>query len=257
MTVDELRFLPLETNSAFENMAIDESIMNSMRDGNVPPTFRLYRWKPSAVSIGTFQGMSEEVDLAYCKRKNIDYIRRITGGGAVYHDYDGEVTYSIILPKGHRLVPDDIIESYKVLCSGIIAGLSRLGIDSEFKPINDVIAGGRKISGNAQTRRHRCVLQHGTILLDLDVRVMFSVLKVPEEKISDKMIADVKERVTSIREMLNKRVSINDLAAALEAGFAESLDIELIPGSLTDEERQYVETFRKNKYSTDDWNLSR
>ena len=257
MTVDEFRFLPLSTNTAFENMAIDEAIMHTLRDREVPPTLRLYRWSPSAVSIGTFQSMTGEVDLEYCKTKGIDSIRRITGGGAVYHDFEGEVTYSIILPKGHKLVPDDIIKSYEVLCSGIISGLSRLGIDSEFKPINDIVAAGKKISGNAQTRRHRCVLQHGTVLLDLDVKVMFSVLKVPEEKISDKMISDVKQRVTSIRDILGTVISITSLADALRDGFSESLGIELIPGELTPQEKQFTETFRKNKYSTDGWNLSR
>ncbi|MHA2003758.1 MAG: lipoate--protein ligase family protein, partial [Candidatus Thorarchaeota archaeon] len=87
--MEEVRFLDLDTYDAYTNMAIDESIMLSMKAEEVPPTLRLYRWKPSAVSIGTFQGMTEEVDLDFCKNREIDYIRRITGGGAVYHDYEG------------------------------------------------------------------------------------------------------------------------------------------------------------------------
>ncbi|MHA2021808.1 MAG: lipoate--protein ligase family protein, partial [Candidatus Thorarchaeota archaeon] len=217
--MEEIRFLDLETNNAHTNMAIDESIMLAVKDGLVPPTLRLYRWNPSAVSIGTFQGMTEEVDLDFCRSREIDYIRRITGGGAVYHDYEGEITYSIILPRGHKLAPDDILDSYRVLCGGVVKGLEHLGIEAEFKPINDVIAGGKKVSGNAQTRRHSCVLQHGTTLLDLDVETMFSVLKVPQEKISDKMITDVKERVTSIRDLLDREVKFDELREALAVGF--------------------------------------
>lgn len=255
--MERIRFLELDVQSARMNMAIDEAIMMSLKKGEVPPTLRLYRWNPSAVSIGTFQGMTEEVDLRYCETNGIDYIRRITGGGAVYHDFEGEITYSIILPKGHRLAPDDILESYEVLCRGVVHGLELLGIDSEFKPINDIVAGGKKISGNAQTRRHSCVLQHGTTLLDLDVEIMFSVLKVPREKISDKMIADVKERVTSIRELLERDVRIEELEEALAQGFSEALEVDLVPGELTNPESSLATDLAREKYGTDEWNLSR
>ncbi len=238
-------------------MAIDEAIMLSIEAGKSPPTLRFYRWNPSAVSIGTFQSMEDEVDVNFCKSNNIDVIRRITGGGAVYHDYEGEITYSILLPKGHRLAPDDIAESYRLLCQGIVLGLDYLGIAAEFKPINDIITGGKKISGNAQTRRHECVLQHGTTILDLDVELMFTVLKVPKEKISDKMIADVKERVTSVRDALGRHVEIDELAEALQYGFSEALGVFLLPGTLTDNESEVVEKLVREKYNTYQWNFSR
>ncbi|MHA1951104.1 MAG: lipoate--protein ligase family protein [Candidatus Thorarchaeota archaeon] len=255
--MEEFRFIDLETNDAFTNMAIDEAIMLSMKEGNSPPTLRLYRWNPSAVSIGTFQSMLDEVDVEFCKKNGIDAIRRITGGGAVFHDYEGEVTYSIIMPKGHRLAPMDILESYELLCSGIVKALEHLGIESEFKPINDVNSGGKKVSGNAMTRRHGCVLQHGTTLIDLDVTLMFSILKVPLEKISDKMISDVKDRVTSIRDLLNRDVQITELRDALKIGFSEALDIKYVEGSLSGEEQNTVSQLAEEKYSTDKWNFSR
>jgi lipoate-protein ligase A len=238
-------------------MAIDEAIMLSIEKGNSPPTLRFYRWNPSAVSIGTFQSMEDEVDVDFCKANSIDVIRRITGGGAVYHDYDGEVTYSIVLPKDHRLAPDDIGDSYRLLCQGIVLGLDYLGISAEFKPINDIITGGKKISGNAQTRRHSCILQHGTTILNLDVELMFTVLKVPKEKISDKMIADVRERVTSVRDVLGRRVEIDELGEALQYGFSEALGVFLLPGTLTDEESETVDRLVREKYNTHQWNFSR
>ncbi|MHA1902584.1 MAG: lipoate--protein ligase family protein [Candidatus Thorarchaeota archaeon] len=255
--MDEVRFLNLEVHNSYMNMAIDESIMLSIKEGKSPPTLRFYRWKPSAVSIGTFQGMAEEVDIEFCKKNKIDYIRRITGGGAVFHDFNGEITYSIILPKGHRLVPHDIIKSYEFLCDGIVRGLDYLDIDAQFKPINDIVTGGKKISGNAQTRRHTCVLQHGTILLDLDVELMFSILKVPQEKISDKMISDIKQRVTSIQEVLGRKMDFSELRDALQYGFSEALGLFLIPGELSKEEMKRAEQLAKSKYSTSEWNLSR
>lgn len=255
--MEEFRFIDLEVHTAFENMAIDEAIMLAIKDHKAPPTLRLYRWNPSAVSIGTFQGMTDEVDVSFCESNNIDYIRRITGGGAVFHDYEGEITYSIIMPRDHNLAKADIIDSYKLLCGGIIKALDHLGIKGEFKPINDVNAGGKKVSGNAMTRRHQCVLQHGTVLLDLDVNLMFTILKVPQEKISDKMIADVKERVTSIRDILDREVQIEELQEALTVGFSKALDLDLKPGRLSDEELKTATQLAKEKYSTQEWNLSR
>src|SRR5208282_4253098 len=105
----------------------------------------------SAVSIGTFQSMANEVNVEECNRSNVSYVRRLTGGGAVYHDSNGEITYSVIAPES--LFPKNIIESYKVICSWVISGLAILGIKAEFVPINDIVVNGKKISGNAQTRR--------------------------------------------------------------------------------------------------------
>ncbi len=255
--MERIRFIDLETHDAYTNMAIDEAIMLALQDTRVPPTFRLYRWRPSAVSIGTFQGMTAEVDVEACKREGIDVIRRITGGGAVYHDYEGEITYSIILPRGHRLAPADIQKSYEVICNGIVWGLHRMGIKANFAPINDVIVAGRKISGNAQTRRHTCLLQHGTVLVSLDVEKMFSVLKVPNQKVADKAVTDVKQRVTSITDVLGGRVSFSDVRTALKGGFEEALEIELVPGSLTPWEEEIAQRLVREKYKTDEWNFLR
>ncbi|MFW9834218.1 MAG: biotin/lipoate A/B protein ligase family protein [Candidatus Thorarchaeota archaeon] len=255
--MEEFRFIDLQVHTAFMNMAIDEAIMVAIKEGRATPTLRLYRWNPSAVSIGTFQGMTDEVDVDFCDSKGIDYIRRITGGGAVYHDYEGEVTYSIIMPRNHKLARTDILESYRNLCSGIIKALEYLDIQGEFKPINDVNVDGKKVSGNAMTRRLGCVLQHGTVLLDLDVNLMFRILKVPQEKISDKMISDVKERVTSIRDILGRDVSIDELKVALKNGFADALDIELVVSELSEKERETAMRLAQEKYSSRDWNFSR
>ncbi|MHA1136048.1 MAG: lipoate--protein ligase family protein [Candidatus Thorarchaeota archaeon] len=256
--MEEFRFIDLETHDAYTNMAIDESIMLAIKEGKAPPTLRIYRWQPSAVSIGTFQGMHDEVAVDFCKSEGIDYIRRITGGGAVYHDYNGEITYSILMPKKHPLAKTDIIESYKLLCGGIIKALNHLGINNaEFKPINDVTVGGKKVSGNAMTRRHDCVLQHGTTLLELDVNRMFTILKVPQEKISDKMISDVKKRVTSVQDVLNREITIDELRIALTQGFSDALMIDLQSSKLSDEETQTAMKLAKEKYSTDEWNFSR
>ena len=103
--VEEWRIMGLDVNDAFMNMAIDEAICRLRSKQKSPNTMRLYRWKPSAVSIGYFQILEEEVDIDACKRLGVDIVRRMTGGGAVYHSYEGEVTYSVIVNQDHPKIP--------------------------------------------------------------------------------------------------------------------------------------------------------
>src|SRR5208283_3711959 len=93
--MDTWRLLPLQTDNAFVNMAIDEAILTARIAGQVPNTLRFYRWQPSAVSIGKNQNPEAEVYLDACTQLGVDMVRRVSGGGTVYHDYDGEVTYSV------------------------------------------------------------------------------------------------------------------------------------------------------------------
>jgi lipoate-protein ligase A len=215
----------------------------------------LYGWIPPAVSIGYFQSLEEEVDLNKCKEFDLDYIRRITGGGAVFHEK--EVTYSIVVPINNPLIPSDIMGSYKKICAGLVKGLSNLGIESSFVPLNDIISNGKKISGNAQTRKFHTILQHGTILIDTDVEKMFSLLKVPSEKLKDKMIKHVKERVTSINAILGKEIEFDIVCDALAKGFREAFDIQLIKGELTDSEIKLAEKIAKERYKNHEWNHKR
>ena len=253
--IEEWRLLTTENNSAFTNMAMDRAELVSISKGNAPPTVRFFTWKPKAISIGYFQSLKEEVDLDACKNLGVDYVRRITGGGAVFHDK--ELTYSIVIPESHSQVPKNIMESYGRICGAIIKGLEHLDIKSSYVPINDIVTDGKKISGNAQTRKAKTVLQHGTILLDVDVDEMFSLLIVPDEKIKDKMISNVKERVTSVKDILDKEISFENVADAMKIGFEEEFNIKLNPGTLTDEEKDLTDKFEKEFFSTKEWNHRR
>ena len=245
------RIVGLETHDAYFNMAIDEVLLERVSEKLSPPTIRFYRWSPSAVSIGRFQSMEEEVNVERCRETGVDYVRRITGGGAVYHDNGGEITYSLVAPEAE--FPSGIRESYKDICRSIISGLALLGIKTEFMPVNDIVANGKKISGNAQTRRKGVLLQHGTILYSLDIKRMFSLLNVSKEKISDKMIKNVEERVTSVSAFGN--FSLNDLYGALLEGFTEGREYDF--GMWSREEIEAAEKLRIGVYGTRKWNFSR
>ena len=253
--IEKWRYLITEGNSAAKNMAIDRAVLIANSESTVPPTVRFYNWFPPAISIGYFQSLKEEVDLLECEKSGVDYVRRITGGGAVFHEK--ELTYSIVIPEFHSEISKNIMESYRRICGAIIKGLKQLGINSEYVPINDIISEGKKISGNAQTRKLKTVLQHGTVILDVDVDKMFSVLRVPNEKIKDKMISDVKQRVTSIKHILGKEITFLDAAVAMKKGFEEEFDIELVKGFLTGYELNLTRKFEKECFGARDWNFKR
>ena len=245
------RVVELETHDAFLNMALDQAVSESILAGDSPPTIRVYKWKPSAVSIGYFQSMNDEVNIQKCEELGVDYVRRRTGGGAVYHDSEGEITYSVIAPESN--FPRDIIESYRIICGWIVDGLSRINIQASFAPINDIVVSGKKISGNAQTRRGGTLLQHGTILYDLDVKTMFTVLKLSSEKISDKMIRSVEGRVTRVLNYAN--VSQEELCEALLQGFTSGKEYEI--GEWSDEEMNRARELAETVYRTREWNFRR
>ncbi len=245
------RLIVDEPKDAFSNMAIDKAILFSGAD---VPTVRFYQWKPAAVSIGCFQSLLLEVDEGQCREQGIDVVRRITGGGAVFHDK--ELTYSIVLREKAGFVPRDLLASYEKICSAVIAGLSELGLRAEYAPLNDILVNGKKISGCAQTRRNKGVLQHGTMLMGVDVEKMFSVLRVPDEKLRGKMIANVKERVTSIEKELGRAVSFNQLADVLKNGFEQTFGTELAAGQLSEKELALAGQFRR-EFASREWNYSR
>ncbi len=254
------RIIPLEIHDAFTNMALDEACSEEVAAGKVRPTIRFYRWQPSAVSIGYFQSLNDEVATDKCREAGVDVVRRRTGGGAVFHDHDGEITYSVIAPE--NLFPKGITESYHEICGWIIDSLNLLGVPSEFKPINDIIlapnatgpdgenVGGKKISGNAQTRRNGILLQHGTILYQVDVPKMFSLLKVGQEKIADKMIAAVEERVSALK-LLKPQLTMEEVYAALFKGFTQNK--KFAEGAWTDQELKRAAELAKSRYATQTW----
>jgi lipoate-protein ligase A len=248
----KIRLLLTDHNKGSWNMAVDEAVLEAVATGKQLPTLRLYGWSPSAVTLGYFQSLQEEVDVRACQQNNVAVIRRITGGGAVFHDK--EITYSFIIPEDHGMIVKDILQSYRQISQGVIDGLKEFGLATTFVPINDLIIGGKKVSGNAQTRKQKTILQHGTVLLDVNVRSMFSLLKVSDEKIRDKMITAVEDRVTSLKQQLGREVSFVDVQNALINGFGAAFDADFVVSVLSSEERQRAEIIEREKYTADTWN---
>jgi lipoate-protein ligase A len=246
------RFLDLKVADAYTNMAVDEALTRARGEGKAPDTLRFYMWRPSAVTLGYFQSVEDEVNVEALRNFGFNLNRRISGGGAVLNSATGEITYSVILREGDPRVSSDPTESYRYLCHGIVEALGLLGVKADFKPINDVVVGGKKISGNAQIRRYGAVLHHGTLLVDFDAREMFGVLKVSKEKLSDKMIEQAQDRVTTVRRLLGRQVSFEEVRGALEEGYRRAFDAELKKGDLSPYEAELVKEFRL-RYASPEW----
>jgi lipoate---protein ligase len=257
--MDTWRYLPLATNNAAMNMAIDEAILNARIAGEVPNSLRFYRWQPSAVSIGRNQNPQNEVYMENAKQLGVDVVRRISGGGAVYHDFEGEVTYSVIA-KTSDLGTADITTVYTKIYGAITDALRLLGVPADFssgdaKNCPNLTVAGKKISGSSQTISRGVVLQHGTILVKADIEKMFKLLKLKD--LDCTTAADIgKRKITSIQTELGHKISPDTVANALAQGFKAIIKIQLDPSELTQKEKADADKLCKEKYQTKEWNLS-
>jgi lipoate-protein ligase A len=270
----EWRLIKDTYHTGFMNMAIDEAIMIAHREGLVPPTIRFYQWSPPAVSLGYFQDLKKEIDVDSCRNLGIDIVRRPTGGKAVLHDK--ELTYSFTIRENHPLVNNSILETYKKISGGIIKGLFYLGVTADLVPLREkskihhsnlksicfsvpsqyeVQVEGKKIVGSAQVRKREIVLQHGSLLIELEKDKLFSVFNFPSTQIRERL--KTKFKATSLGEILKRKITFSELSAILPRGFEEEFGVKLLEGQITEEEEKISQELLENKYLTYEWNYQR
>ncbi|MGZ4030639.1 MAG: lipoate--protein ligase family protein [Tumebacillaceae bacterium] len=260
------------------NMAVDEAILHANSRGLVPPTVRFYGWNPPTLSIGYFQQATKEIDFDAVKAHGLGFIRRPTGGRAVLHDM--ELTYSVIVSESHPMMPTSVNESYRVLSMGLLEGFRELGFQAEMVSLADeeekqkyqsmgsaacfdspswyeLVVEGRKVVGSAQVRQEHTILQHGSILLDLDVEKLFSVLQFASERTKDRMMRAFRDKAVSIRDFSDREISFEEASRAFAIGFERGLGVRLEPSELTAEELSMVEELVREKYGTDSWNFKK
>ena len=253
------RLLKPETYNAFMNMAIDEAIMKARIENHVQNTLRFYCWKPSAVSIGRFQNIENEVQLDNCREHGVDVVRRITGGGTVYHGTKDEITYSVVANKKDLEAPD-ITAVYAKIYAGLAEAVNILGLRADFNKGNvktcpNLMVNGKKISGSAQSHKKGVVLQHGTLLVDVDLKKMFTFLSVPWARTCMEVVGVAERKITSVKKELRRYVSLEEVKEALVKGFQKALNMKLVRGELTLYEKELAEKLCKEKYVTDGWNF--
>ena len=210
-----------------------------------------YRRKPPCVTLGYFLKASESADLQFCKKKGIQVIRRLSGGGAIYTD-EGQLVYGLAV---RDLLPSAPAKCFEVLCGALVKALDVLGCDAAFSPVNDVLAQGKKLSGSAIVNRGRTKLAHGTVIVHLDRDTMFKALRMDKAKLRSKGLAHPGERVTSLEEVLGKRPPMVDVKAAVAKALGVALGLKVKKGSLTAKERTRIDELVRTRYSADGWNL--
>jgi lipoate-protein ligase A len=241
-------------------MAVDEAVLTSRIAEKVPNTLRLYQWQPSAVSLGRNQQTQDWVYLENCQKLGIDVVRRPSGGGTVYHDQEGEVTYSVTTNTTSLGNSGDITAVYQKIYEAVTDALRLLGVPADFsngdaKNCPNLTVGGKKISGSSQTLSRGYVLQHGTLLRSVDIDKMFQLLRLKEASCTQ--AADfARTRITSVQQELGHKISPDTLANALKQGFKAILKIQLQEAPLTPYEQELAEILYEDKYSTKEWNLS-
>lgn len=244
------RLLDTGPRPAAENVALDETLLAARARGEAPNTLRFLRYEPDAALVGFNQSVDLEVRRGYCEENGIDVNRRVTGGGSIFFD-GSQLGWELVAPKGGAF-PGDVEELYEAICTGAVRGLRKLGIDAAYRPKNDIEVDGRKISGTGGTLEGDVFLFQGTLLMDFDVETMLRALRIPTEKLKDKEVEDVKERVTCLRAELDEVPPLPEVKTALAEGFAEEFGFRFEEGELSRRER---EMFRERlpKFRSEEW----
>ncbi len=249
------------------NMAIDHAILEAVAAGEVPPTLRLYAWRPACLSLGYGQPFAD-VDTERLGMFGWDVVRRMTGGRAILHA--DELTYSVALPAGHTLVAGDIVSSYRRLSAALVTGLRMLGVTPQADKCADnpthtgpvcfevpshyeITCQGKKLIGSAQVRKFGGVLQHGTIPLDGDITRIVNALAFPDEAHRESARAKLRRRALTLSEVLGRAVSWEEAAAVVTRGFQHTFDVIFETQGLSPEELARAESLQATQYAADTW----
>ncbi len=249
------------------NMAVDQAILEAVVAGASPPTLRFYAWSPPCLSLGRSQRLSE-VDLAACRAASVDLVRRPTGGRSILHT--DELTYSVTLLQSDPRVEGGVVEGYRRLSEGLLAGLHHLGVPAvqavaQRKPDGELTAAcfetpadyeitvaGRKLVGSAQWRARGGVLQHGALPLcgDLARIVGYLVLSAAEREAQR---CSLHSKATTLEEALGYALPFVQVAAALALGFSQALNVTLETGEMTTHEQALAADLRQGVYAAPSW----
>jgi len=270
------------------NMAVDEALLESVIAGG-QPVVRFYTWSPATLSLGVNQPVGE-IDRAACDGRGFGLVRRITGGRAVLHQR--ELTYAVIARENNPRVSGGVLESYRKISAGLVEGLRTLGANVELSAYDremhaalaverrrrdlglageeevesahgavcfdatsayELTAGSKKLVGSAQARRGGTILQHGSILLDIDWEAWASVFSYASEAGRERALRKLPTRMTSLKQELGRDISPDEVAEALRAAFERTLEISLEPATLDDRESMDAQRLVKEKYGAKEW----
>jgi len=251
MPLENWRLLDIGPIDPLETQIIYDMIAQGITEGKSENTIIICWPAQPLVSLGYFQEIEEDIDTKFCRENNIVFTRRVIGGGGVYLD-DGQMFYQVIGRSDSPTTPKRIDDYYRKFLEAPVQAYRNLGIDAEFKPVNDLIANGKKISGNGAGDVGNARILTGNLIFDFNFDMMVKVLKVPDEKFRDKISKSLRERMTTILLETGTTPDRAEVKEDLIRLYEETLDISLERGQLTNWERERMAQLRP-KYLSDEW----
>ncbi|MBM7586453.1 lipoate-protein ligase A [Bacillus pakistanensis] len=229
------------------NLAIEEYALKNL---DINETYLLFYINEPSIIIGKNQNTIEEINTDYVDRQGLHVVRRLSGGGAVYHD-KGNLNFSFITKDD-----GESFHNFQKFTEPVIKALKKLGVDAELSGRNDIVAEGRKISGNAQFSTKGRMFSHGTLLFDSEIENVVSALKVRKDKIESKGIKSIRSRVANISEFLEEKITIEEFRSMLLRYIFDEVD-DIQEYKLTDTDWGKIHQLSKERYQNWDWNYGK
>ncbi|AWD65569.1 MULTISPECIES: lipoate--protein ligase [Priestia] len=229
------------------NLAIEEYALKHL---DINETYLLFYINEPSIIIGKNQNTIEEINTKYVEDQHIHVVRRLSGGGAVYHD-KGNLNFSFITKDD-----GNSFHNFKKFTEPVVEALKKLGVNAELSGRNDLMAEGRKISGNAQFSTKGRMFSHGTLLFDSEIENVVSALKVKKDKIESKGIKSIRNRVANISEFLEQKVTVEEFREMLLRYIFEGEE-NITEYKLTEKDWETIHQISKERYQSWDWNYGK
>ena len=229
------------------NLAIEEYALKNL---DINETYLLFYINEPSIIIGKNQNTIEEINTDYVESNGIHVVRRLSGGGAVYHD-KGNLNFSFITKDD-----GDSFHNFRKFTEPVVKALQSMGVNAELSGRNDLLAEGRKISGNAQFSTKGRMFSHGTLLFDSEMDHIVSALKVRKDKIESKGIKSVRSRVANISEFLKVQISIEEFKSLILNYLFEGEE-NIQEYVLTEQDWENIHAISKERYQNWDWNYGK
>ncbi|WP_342753261.1 lipoate--protein ligase [Shouchella clausii] len=230
------------------NLAIEEYCLKHL---DPEETYLLFYINQPSIIIGKNQNTIEEINLDYVNDNNLHVVRRLSGGGAVYHDL-GNLNFSFITKDD-----GDSFHNFKKFTEPVVQALQKLGVNAQLSGRNDLQVGERKISGNAQFTTKGRMFSHGTLMLNSEIENVVSALKVKDDKIKSKGIKSIRSRVANIAEFLSEPLTMEEFKTMLLRYIFNTKSGAVPEHTLTETEWEQIHALSKERYQNWDWNYGK